>query len=69
MSDDKKFEWNSAEDGKREYHEFYAQLSAILAKKGCRFVLSPTGIHQNTPPDPGAQPEVGLSGGAAAIRN
>ena len=44
MSDDKKFDWNSAEDGKQEYHEFYAQLSAILAKKGCRFVLSPTRI-------------------------
>ena len=58
MSDDKKFDWNSAEDGKQEYHEFYALLSAILAKKECRFVLSPAGIRQNTPPNPGMQPEV-----------
>ena len=58
MSDDKKFDWNRAEDGKQEYHEFYALLSAILAKKECRFVLSPAGIRQNTPPDPGMQPEV-----------
>ena len=69
MSEDKIFDWNSAEDGKREYLEFYAQLSAILAKKECHFVLSPARIRQNTPPDPGAQPEVGLSGGAAAIRD
>ena len=69
MSDNKIFDWNSAEGGKLQYHGFYAQLSAILAKKECRFVLSPAGIRQNTPPDPGAQSEVGLGGGAAAIRD
>jgi hypothetical protein len=47
------FEWNSEEDGKKEYHLFDAALQANLATRQCRFVLDENAILINTPINPG----------------
>jgi hypothetical protein len=36
------FEWNSEEDGKKEFHLFDAALQANLVTRQCRFVLDHT---------------------------
>ena len=50
------FEWNSEEDGKKEYHLFDAALQANLATRQCRFVLDENAILINTPINPGPEP-------------
>jgi hypothetical protein len=50
------FEWNSEEDGKKEYHLFDAALQANLATRQCRFVLDNNAILINTPIHPGPEP-------------
>jgi hypothetical protein len=50
------FEWNSEEDGKKEYHLFDAALQANLATRQCRFVLDNNAIQINTPIHPRPEP-------------
>jgi hypothetical protein len=50
------FEWNSEEDGKKEYHLFDAALQANLATRQCIFVLDENAILINTPINPGPEP-------------
>ncbi len=50
------FEWNSEEDGKKEFHLFDAALQANLATRQCRFVLHHNAILINTPIHPGPEP-------------
>jgi hypothetical protein len=50
------FEWNSEEDGKKEFHLFDAALQANLATRQCRFVLDQNAILINTPIHPGPEP-------------
>jgi hypothetical protein len=50
------FEWNSEEDGNKEFHLFDAALQANLATRQCRFVLDQNAILINTPIHPGPEP-------------
>ena len=50
------FEWNSEEDGKKEFHLFDAALQANLATRQCRFVLDQNAILINTPIHPSPEP-------------
>ena len=50
------FEWNSEEDGKKEFHLFDATLQANLATRQCQFVLDQNAILINTPINPGPEP-------------
>jgi hypothetical protein len=50
------FEWNSEEDGKKEFHLFDAALDASLVTHQCRFVLDQNAILINTSMNPGPEP-------------
>jgi len=56
MTSVKEFTWQNEDDGKKQFHEFYALLEERLGVKSCEFVLSPLAIQRNTPISPGPQP-------------
>jgi len=50
MSTTKEFTWQSEDDGKKQYHEFYAHLEERLGMKSCEFVLDPLAIQRYAQP-------------------
>jgi len=56
MTSTREFTWQNEDEGKRQFHEFYALLEEQLGIKSCEFALNPLAIQRNTPVSPGPQP-------------